>query len=316
MRHVGWTQPPDHEEPGEENNMVRIFLDRLAGEVLDEYAQQTPGIAKQLRVNSASLLSLGIDEAVNSLAIGPSQVWGGGEIASGRESASSTDNRGRHPEGGSEAERTHGKGAKGSEERPEKTAQKKGRKRRSLVDRRRRRRRQRRPDWEMTPISSEEEEEGSEETDSSQSSASSSCTLSNSSTEEEEEEEEEEDEGENIDRIDSLSETSLSDGEEGGRQAVVGGDDPRPWTSGQVGGGDGGNVEKKRGERKEGRIGGKRQIVLAANFSGVQASAPAGKSGKEELKSSTEVVAADTADDHLFQVKANSQLFSHVAGYA
>ena len=298
VRHVGWTQPPDHEEPSEENNVVRIFLDRLAGEVLDEHAQQTPGIAKQLRVNSASLSSLGLNEAVNRLAIGPSQVWGGGEVASGSKSASSTDNRGRHREGGSEVERTHRKGAKGSEECSETTAQKKRGKRRNLVDRRRRR--QRRADWEMTPISSEEEEEGSEETDSSQSSAS---TLSNSSTEEEEEEEE--DEGESIDRIDSLSETSLSDGEEGERQAVVGGDGARPWTSGQVGGGSGGNVEKKGGERKAGRVGGKRQIVLAANFSGVQATAPTGKSAKEELKSSTEVVATATADDHLFQVRPN-----------
>ena len=281
---------------------------------MDEYAPQTPGIAKQLRVNKTSSATVGLDEAVNRLTIGPSQVWGGREVARGSKSASSIESRGRRMEGSVAV----GEAAKGSDDHSEKSLsvnreaaeknekasgksrvhqkEKSGRNTK-MVDRRRRRR-HRRPDWNMTPLSSEEEEEGIEESDSSQSSVSTSLTLSDSSTEEDGEEGDEE----SVDRIDSLSETSLSDSEEGvGRQAVGVGPDPKPWTSQMEGSG---NVEGKNGEKKEGRpAGGKRQFVLAANFSGsVQATPPTGRRVREEPKSS-----AEATDDHLFQVSSYAE---------
>lgn len=287
--------------------MVNIFLDQLAGEVLDEYAQQTPGIAKQLRVNNAPSACVGLDESVERLAIGPSQVWGGGEVLTGSESASSVGCRERSKEARSEAVEKAAKGNKEHSEMGEQVAEKKRKKRgkqRKLVDRRRRRQRQRRPDWEMTPLSSEEEEdEDSDHSDPSQGSGLlSSSTISDSSTEEEDEEEE------SMDRIDSLSETSLSDREEeGGRQMANKEIDPKASTCSELEGG--GDVTRKEGERKEGRVGGKRQIVLAANF-GIQAATPAGRRVNKEQKSIAEgPTATPTADDRLFQVSSQQQVF-------
>ena len=276
-----------------EQNMVKIFLGKLKGEALDEYAQQTPGIARQLRVNSTKTVELS-EEVASKLSIGPSLTWGGEQVVCSAEKTDSgcvemeKKERKREREEGSGKDRSDLKVVSKNEKKSDKKSFKKTKKKKQgkIVNRRRQ---HKRPIREPTPLSSDDEAE------SDQSDMSKSSSTSDSSSEEDEEEQ--------IDRIDS--DISLSEEEEEG----VGGVDgvsPRPWTSsilrcgelsGEERGDVAGKVEESGGKGRGGggrgeRGGGKKQIVLAANF-GAQSN-PSGSEGKRK-----EGVAAD---DSLFQV--------------
>ena len=212
--------------------MVRIFQRKLKGEVLDEYAQQTPGIARQLRVNSTQNTALPTD-AVSKLSIGPSSTWGDEvvpdtkkvDFGNGRAGSKGEQLReGEGEEGGTGCKAMHENGEKREqhEEVTKKPLKKeKQKKQGKVVDRRRQRRR---PGREPTPQSSEDE--GDDESEQSDLSSGSS-SISGSSEEKEDEE--------RIDMIDSLSETSSSEGEGevggGGVTVAPNSVSPQPWTS-------------------------------------------------------------------------------------
>lgn len=286
-------------DPGfSEENMVKVFLGRLKGEALDEYAQQTPGIARQLRVNSSKTVELS-EEVASKLSIGPSITWGGEQVVSSTEkmNLSSVEMKRKEREGereeGSGRDKSGIKVASKNEKKCDKKSIKKTKKKKQgkIVNRRRQ---HKRPIREPTPLSSDDEAESNQ---SDMSKSSDSGSTSDSSSEEEEEEEQ-------IDRIDSLSDMSLSEEEkeEEGVGGLEDGVSPRPWTSsilrcgelsGEERGDAAGKVEESGGkERGGGRGGGKKQIVLAANF-GAQSN-PSGSEGERK-----EGVAAD---DSLFQV--------------
>lgn len=284
-----------------EENMVKIFLGRLKGEVLDEYAQQTPGIARQLRVNSAKTVELG-EELASKLSIGPSITWGGEQVVC---SAEKTDlgsvemerkEREREREEESGRDRSDLKVATTNEKKCDKKSQKTFKKKKKQGKIVNRRRQHKRPVREPTPLSSDDEAE-SDQSDVSKSSNSGSS--SDSSLEEDEEEQ--------IDRIDSLSDVSTEEEGVGGLEDGV---SPRPWTSsilrcgessGEERGEVAGKVEESGGKgggggRRDRGGGGKKQIVLAANFGAQSNPSVCGAGGERERKEGV------AADDGLFQV--------------
>ena len=266
-------------------NMVELFIEQLSGAVLDEYAQQMPGIARQ---NKASATLPDVEKAVNKLSFGPSLMWGGEDISDESTSTSSRETNLEGKKQERDVEKVNESSATCKSEKASSTIKKKNKRgnKRKVVDRRRRHQRKR-PDWEMTS----DESEQSDSSDTSRSSSSDSST----DTEVEEEEDEEE---EAIDRIDSLSETSLSDTEdERGREEVVKEAVSQPEARSPVRDG----AQKREGERKV-----KRQIVLAANFGqqkGLLSGPVAGDRNKISDECSTSTA---TADDCLFQASCGT----------
>ena len=234
-------------------DIVGVLREKLKGEWLDGYALQTPGIAKQMKMKMPV-------QPNEKDGLGPPVVHSALVLAEvNEEGFGSNESAARNEENESDKEVKESETKKLDQIRKLQLP-KKGRKK--VVDRRRRQGRRQ----SQQQLSSEEEEE--EETDS-KSESSDSSDLSDSPGDDEDSD------GEEAEKIESNSESSASNEEE--VVAASSGPDPVPAQTtvareeGAVAGdGWGEKMRERIAAKAESRsaVGPKRQIVLAANFTG------------------------------------------------